>query len=119
MKSLGEIEEAITIVVRKRGAGGPSAATHVGLLRDVGKRSVAVIAIQDVAAVTGEQQVVVATGQRKQTGRVHPCTKRYYCIQLWGERRDFRGVGEWRYQNKSGSRFEEVYGDERLRAGLE
>src|ERR1044072_4349016 len=53
---------AVAIVVEKAAASPPAAfgASHTGLLRNVRKRAIAVVVVEDVSAETGHQQIVEA-----------------------------------------------------------
>ena len=71
-----EIEQAIVIEVHPSRAGGPAAAAHARFFRDIGKRSVAVVVVQPVAAVFGDKQVfetvVVVIAYRHAVSIAHP-----------------------------------------------
>jgi lactate dehydrogenase-like 2-hydroxyacid dehydrogenase len=55
-----QIEPAVAIVVCEAAAGRPAAGSDASLLRDVGERAVAVVAIQVVAADGGDVEILTA-----------------------------------------------------------
>src|SRR5580692_4924868 len=55
-----EIQQAIVVEIHPGRAGGPSATSHAGLRRNVGECSVAVVVIELIAAIGGDEEVFVA-----------------------------------------------------------
>src|SRR6202035_24408 len=55
-----QIQQSIIVQVHPRRAAGPSATTDTSLLRDVGKRTVAIVVIKPVAAICSHKQIGIA-----------------------------------------------------------
>src|SRR4030095_8432586 len=69
-----KIEPAVAVVINPCSACRPPSPANTGLLRDIGKRAVAVIVIEKIAAVTGDKQIGVPVVVIVSSGHSHAKT---------------------------------------------